>query len=113
MIRDEETYMDFLYRDIFIDQIFPYGKSRMQTTDFIELLKNEQFEFLFDARKLKDKFMNYASNLSTTKTLNVKEKSIVDHSKMVSEEIEVQLYNEPKDIIKTLSYSSRDNSVEI
>ena len=37
----------------------------MPTHKFIEVLSKDNFGFLFDAKKLKDRFMSYASHLSS------------------------------------------------
>ena len=65
MIRDEETYLENFYRDCFAELAFPFGDTHMKTNQFIEVLSKENFSFLFDGRKLKDRFMNYASHLSS------------------------------------------------
>jgi len=39
MIRDEETYLDTLYREVFAEQVFPYGHSHMTISDFIEVVR--------------------------------------------------------------------------
>ena len=37
----------------------------MKSLDFVEVLSSEEFQYLFDARELKEKFLNYATLMSS------------------------------------------------
>ena len=63
MIKDEENYINNFYSDFFVDMIFPYGKTKMKTDKFVEVLSRDQFQYIFYGKKLRDKFVNFASIL--------------------------------------------------
>ena len=63
MIKDEENFLNNFYDDFFAGMIFPQGQKSMKTDKFVEVLSRDQFQYIFDGKRLRDKFINFASLL--------------------------------------------------
>jgi hypothetical protein len=68
MIKDEENYLSHFYKDFFVGAIFPHEQNQMKKSTFIDIVTREQFEYIFDAKTLRDRFRNFADILESPRT---------------------------------------------